>query len=301
MAHCKLWLSAYQPLKRKCMAPGLPHPACQSWKGRSTLGPKTPGWPRITVKCERKKPSCWPSYSNDVPFGPELPQTYSVEPYKSCYECLVLVVEEGDWFNMEKEIWEGVRKDPMVATALTGAPTLEKAPSPKRVPPQMARAEELTCSTSPDPPSVPKLEGAAPPQDLALVPSRQPPPPQVFSPGPEDLGMPPLEDAYLPGAMTLFDLSTLELLEMTISHTPAMGKVHYCLQAWSLTRISLLSTSSQRHLEPSPKVEEPCAIIMLHYIMGTPVSNIDSKCKYPLSNKVNLELSEYPLSWWSEF
>ena len=67
----------------------------------------------------------------------------------------------------------------------------------------------------------------------------------------------PLEDAYLPGATTLFDLSALESLEMIISHTPAMGEVYYCLQAWSLTRISLLSMSSQRPLKPSPQVEEP--------------------------------------------
>ena len=31
------------------------------------------------------------------------------------HKCLALVVEEGNLFNMEKEIWEGVRKDPMAA------------------------------------------------------------------------------------------------------------------------------------------------------------------------------------------
>ena len=70
----------------------------------------------------------------------------------------------------------------MIATASTGAPTLEKVQSQERVTPQMARGEELTLPTSPDPPSVPKPEGPVPPQDLALVPSRQPPPP-VFLPG----------------------------------------------------------------------------------------------------------------------
>ena len=158
---------------------------------------------------------------------------------------------------MEEEIQEGVRKDPVIATALTGAPTLEKAPSPERIPPQMARVEKLTIPTSLDPPLVPQLEGAVPPKGLVLVPRRQPLPPPRFSPqGPEDLIMPPLEDAYLPGATTLFGLSTLESLEMTISHIPATGKVHYCFQAQSLTRISLLSTSSWRPLEPSPEVKE---------------------------------------------
>ena len=46
--------------------------------------------------------------------------------------------------------------------------------------------------------------------------------------------MPLLEDTYLPGAITLFDLSTLELLEMTISYTPAMGEVHYSFRPRAL-------------------------------------------------------------------
>ena len=96
----------------------------------------------------------------------------------------------------------------------------------------MPGAEELTHSTSPDPPSAPDPEGVMPPEDLALVPRGQPPPSPRFSPQDlDDLTMLPLEDAYLPGAMTLLDVSALESLEMTISHTPAMGKVHYCFQA----------------------------------------------------------------------
>ena len=39
----------------------------------------------------------------------------------------------------------------------------------------------------------------------------------------DGLTMPPLEDAHLPGAMALLDFSTLELLEMTISHAPVTG------------------------------------------------------------------------------
>ena len=44
---------------------------------------------------------------------------------KELQECLVPVVEEGNFFNMEKEIWEGVMKDPMVATT-SGAPIQEQ-------------------------------------------------------------------------------------------------------------------------------------------------------------------------------
>ena len=136
------------------------------------------------------------------------------------------------------EMLDVAEKYPMVATALARTPTLEKAPSPERVRLQMAGVEELISSISPDPPSVPELEGVVPPQDLALVPRRQPPPPSRFSlQVPEDLTMVPLEDKNLPGAMILFDLCGLESLEMTISHTLAMGEVHYHLQAWNLTRI----------------------------------------------------------------
>ena len=164
----------------------------------------------------------------------------------------------------------------MAATTSTTAATLKRAPSPKRVPSQMPRVEELTCSTSPDPPSAPKPEGVAPPQDLALVQRRQPPPPPGFSPqDPDDLVMPPLEDTHLSQAMTLLDLSALELLEMSILHTPAKGEVHYHLQAQSFTRMSLLSTSSQGQLGPSPKVKEPWVIIILCYIMETPVPSND--------------------------
>ena len=70
--------------------------------------------------------------------------------------------------------------------------------------------------------------------------------------------------------MSLLDLSTLQSLEMTISHTLAMGDITYHLQAQSFTRMSLLSTSSQGQLEPSPKVKELWVIIMFLYILETP-------------------------------
>ena len=120
------------------------------------------------------------------------------------------MVEEDELFNMKQEIGEEIKKDLMAAT------TSKRALSPKRVPSQMPGVEELTCSTSPDPPSAPEPEGVVPSKDLALVPRRQPPPSPGFSPQDLDhLTMPPLEDAYLPRAMTLLDLSALESLEMT--------------------------------------------------------------------------------------
>ena len=99
---------------------------------------------------------------------------------------------------------------------------------------------------------------------------------------PDDLTIPPLEDACLPRAMILLDLSTLESLEMTISHITVMDNVHYGLQAQSFSRLSLPSTSSKGQWEPSPKVKEHWAIIMLHYIMETSAVSIDLS-KYSLS------------------
>ena len=87
-------------------------------------------------------------------------------------EYLVPVVGEVNLFNMEQEIWEEIRKDGALATTSTGIPTPERTPSLKRVLSQMPRVEELTHSTTPDPPSKPKPEGATPLQDLALVPRR---------------------------------------------------------------------------------------------------------------------------------
>ena len=194
-------------------------------------------------------------YSIDVPFGQELPQTFCGTT-QGLHEFLILVVEEGDLFNMEEEIWKGVRKDPVIATALTQTLTLDKAPSSRGVPPETPRVEKPTCSISPESPSVAEPEGVALPQDQALVPSQSPPPPGFSSWVPGYLITSPLEATYLPGCTTLFGHSALESLEMTISHNPVMGKVHYPLQAQSLSRITLLSTSTLRHLEHSPRAKE---------------------------------------------
>ena len=84
--------------------------------------------------------------------------------------CLVIVVEKGDLFNMEKEIWEVVRKDPMTTN-----------PS-KSVPLPMPRVQEPTSTTASDPPHASKLEGAVSPEDMALMLRRQSLPPSGFSP-----------------------------------------------------------------------------------------------------------------------
>ena len=55
---------------------------------------------------------------------------------------------------------------------------------------------------------------------------------------------------------TMLDLTALESLQVTILHTPVTGEVHYHLQAQSITMRSLLTSSSQEHIEPSPKIKE---------------------------------------------
>ena len=68
-----------------------------------------------------------------------------------------------------------------------------------------------------------------------------------------------LEDVYGPVAMpmgTLLDLTALESLQVTISHIPAAGEVHYHIQAQSINRMSLPGASSQEQLEPSLEIKE---------------------------------------------
>ena len=83
---------------------------------------------------------------------------------------------------------------------------------------------------------------------------------------PPNLILPASEGAYLLGAPVLFDLLTIKALEVTIFHTLAMGEVHYHLQAQSLARVTLLSTSDQEYWEPFMRDEEAWVIIMLHPI-----------------------------------
>ena len=106
-------------------------------------------------------------------------------------------------------------------------------------------------------PSASELEGMTSPQDLALEPRRQPPPLPGFSPKvPEGLVLPDLEGSHLLVIPALFDFSNIEVLELTISHTPVMSEVHYCLQAQSLARVTLPSTSDQEYQGPSLRDKE---------------------------------------------
>ena len=141
------------------------------------------------------------------------------------HQHLALVIEESNWPYMEEEIQAGVMNDPMVAALL-------RPPTPRRIPSQIPGVEKPMASNSP---SASELEGMTPPQDLAPVPRRQLPPPPGFSPQfPEDLVLPALEGAYLLGTPALFDLSTLESLEVTISHTQQWVKsiITFRLRAW---------------------------------------------------------------------
>ena len=171
------------------------------------------------------------------------------------HDCIAPVVEQCSLFNMEMEILEKARKG-------LGAPSsLKKALSP------MPGTEETTSAPAPIPPPTSEMEEAKSTEELALVPRRWPSPPPRFAPeSTDDSEMWPLEDAYESVASpigSILNLTTLALLEMTILHTSTTGEVHYWIQAWSITRISLLNASSQEQLEPSPRIGELWAVIMV--------------------------------------
>ena len=69
---------------------------------------------------------------------PRAPSDIFCGAVQELHECLAPVVEKGNLFNMEKEIWEGIRKDPVTATPSKRTPTL------KRVLSQMPGVEEPT-------------------------------------------------------------------------------------------------------------------------------------------------------------
>ena len=146
------------------------------------------------------------------------------------------MAEEGDLFSMEMEIWVGVRKNPMATTPSKRALSL------------IPRVEEPTSATALNPPPTSELEGAVSPEDLALVPRRWPLPPPGFLPWAQ------MTLQYCLRRICMgMDLTALKSLQVTISHTPATGEVHYHLQAQSITRRSLSGTSPQEHLKPLSK------------------------------------------------
>ena len=145
------------------------------------------------------------------------------------------MVKQGILLAMLAKVLEGAGKDP-------AAPALaERGPSPT---PKVAEAGSIP---TPDVPPTSKPEGAVCPEELALVPRRQHP------------EMPPLEDVYgslvMPMGSSL-DFTAPESLQVTTSHTSGTGEVHYCLQAHSTSRLSLLIAPSQEQLEPSSKIKE---------------------------------------------
>ena len=159
------------------------------------------------------------------------------------------MVKENYHFNMEMEILVEARKG-LVATT-----------SPKRALSPMPRVEEPTSTPAPNPPPTSEPEGAVSLEKVALVLRRWPLQPPGFAPlGMDDSKIPALEDMYGPVARpigSMLDLTALALLLMAISHRAANSEVHYHFQAQSVTRRSLSSISSQKHLEPPLKIEEP--------------------------------------------
>ena len=276
----KLWPSACQPPKRKYMAPWLPNPVWQCWEERGNLGPKTPRMTQDYWEVQKEETVMLAIILQQCTIWAGAPQTYSVEQYKSSTNAWLQW-----WRRVTCSIWRkryrrGLGRTPWLPLPWQEPPHwkefLHRCLEWKSLPtflhlilhPCMNQKVWHLMRTWPRSQgsghSTPRIS----PQDL------------------DNLAMVPLEDAHQPRGMTLLDLSTLESLEITISHNPAMGKVHYHLQAQSFTRMSLLSTSSQGQLKLSPKVKEPWVIIMLLYIMETPVLSID--------------LSEYSLCEWGE-
>ena len=61
--------------------------------------------------------------------------------------------------------------------------------------------------------------------------------------GIDDPKIPPLEGEYVPGTMpvgTLLDLTALESLQVTMSHIPVTGEVHYHLQSCHVNKLGAL-------------------------------------------------------------
>ena len=164
------------------------------------------------------------------------------------HDCLRPMVKQGILLAMLAKVLEGAGKDP-------AAPALaERGPSPT---PKVAETGSIP---TPDVPPTSKPEGAVCPEELALVSRRQPHPPPGFALfNMDDPEMPPLEDVYgslvMPMGSSL-DFTAPESLQVTTSHTSGTGEVHYCLQAHSTSRLSLLIAPSQELLEPSSKIKE---------------------------------------------
>ena len=205
--------------------------------------------------------------------------------------CLVPMVEKGDLFSMEEEIWEGVRKDPMATTP------------PKRVPSLIPRAEEPTSTTAPDPPPTSKLEGAVSPEDLAWCWESGHCHPLGFSPR---LGQPCSTTSgwhVQAGGYAHGNCDGPHCLVFTASdHLTYPGNWWGPLPPSGLECHHEVPAQHflQEHLELPLKIEKLWTIInsstsWKHLSQALIQVNTHSP------NEVNLRSSEYPLSWWSEF
>ena len=155
---------------------GLPHTVWKCWGRENTFPQRISMVAMTTRKWERKKQLVLQSCA--VRSG--TPTRVLCRAVQEICQCLALLLEGDSLLSLE--MLDVAEEDPVVITALAGAPMPDRGPSPEGVPLQMAGVEELAHSASPDSPSVPKPEGMVPPQDVALVPSRWPPPSTRFSP-----------------------------------------------------------------------------------------------------------------------
>ena len=192
------------------------------------------------------------------------------------HECQALVVEEGDLFNKEKEIWEGARKLPQQE------PPHQKE-SHFRWPEQRSLPALLYLTLH----LHPNQKGWCLHRNWPWCQKGSHHHPQVLSQGPRwPSNATPRR--HIP-AWSHDLVGPFHTRFTRDDHLPHLRERQSPLLPSGLEPyqdMSLLITSSQGHLEPSSKVKEPWAIIRLCYIMETPVLSIGP--------------SEYPLSQWSE-
>ena len=228
-----------------------PNPAWQCKEGENTSHVKDNSG--LLEDIERRDDStgycapemCYPCQS--------LSKCVSCRVMQELCKCLPPMVEEGNLPDMETEILEGLGRAPWL-------PIHQKGPCCQHLK-WRSLSTLLHINLHPHLNQKglhPLRSGPGAKKATATTPR--------FTPqGVDDPKILPLEDVYRPVAMpmgTLLDLTALETLQVTISHIPATGEVHYHLQAWSITRMFQPGTSSQEQLEPSPKIKELWVIIM---------------------------------------
>ena len=154
----------YQPHRRQCTASGLLHPAWWSWGEKNTWGLKA-----LQLTCSYQEVQKEKTVTLDIiqwhAIWARAPPDTFCGAVQELHWHLALVIEENNWPNMEEEIWEGVMNDPVVAAS-------PRPLMPGGTLPQTPLAEKPMAAI---PPSASEPEGMMTPEDLALVPRRQPP------------------------------------------------------------------------------------------------------------------------------